>query len=476
MSSVADIARPNSVRPKSVQDYIDEAPVWPDGTTLKTTPMTGMQWRIWSLAAAGKFFEGFVVFMTGVALPLIVREFSIGAAEKGIVSAASLAGILVGAVLLGGLADIFGRKRMFIAEMIIFCAFLALLILCQNFLSLAICLFGLGMALGCDYPTAHVIISESIPSLARGKLVLGAFAFQAVGALVGTGVGCLVLSMDPELDAWRWMFASALVPAILVTVGRFFITESPNWLSARGQHEKAETEVTRLLVRTPQYPTSISLRRHTTDASQPKQSFWDLFNGHNRRATIFASVPWFLQDLGTYGIGIFTPTILAAALGGGSDHIRSVSDLISDGILAAEGSALITALLIVGIAFAVVLADRLGRIRLQIGGFIGCAIGLLLASLATDFPDMKIPLIFAGFMLFNFMTNIGPNAQTYLLAGEVFPTAIRGSGAGFAAAFAKIGAVATAFLFPILLVGIGTGPLLYILVATSLIGAVVTWI
>ena len=45
-------------------------------------------------------------------------------------------------------------------------------------------------------------------------------------------------------------------------------------------------------------------------------------------------------------------------------------------------------------------------------------------------------------MLFNFMTNVGPNAQTYLLAGEVFPTEIRGKGAGFAAAFAKIGAVA----------------------------------
>ncbi len=57
-------------------------------------------------------------------------------------------------------------------------------------------------------------------------------------------------------------------------------------------------------------------------------------------------------------------------------------------------------------------------------------------------------LLFGGFMLFNFMTNLGPNAQTYLLAGEVFPTHIRGKGAGFAAAFAKIGAVLTAFTVP----------------------------
>jgi MFS transporter, putative metabolite transport protein len=78
-------------------------------------------------------------------------------------------------------------------------------------------------------------------------------------------------------------------------------------------------------------------------------------------------------------------------------------------------------------------------------------------------------------MLFNFMTNLGPNSQTYLLAGEVFPTAIRGKGAGFAAAFAKIGAVMTGFLFPILLDTIGTQALLYGLIVTSILGAAITW-
>ena len=43
------------------------------------------------------------------------------------------------------------------------------------------------------------------------------------------------------------------------------------------------------------------------------------------------------------------------------------------------------------------------------------------------------------------------------------------------AAFAKVGAVLTAFMFPILLKGIGQQALLLILVATSLLGAWVTW-
>src|ERR1700679_2418996 len=213
MADIQETTTANQTGKPSVQHYIDERPMWPDGTILPSVKLTAMQWRIWSLAAAGKFFEGFVVFMTGVALPLISREFEIGSAQNGLISAASLLGILVGAIGLGGMSDAFGRKRMFIIEMIIFCAFLILLTVCTNFISLIICLFGLGVALGCDYPTAHMIISESIPSTSRGKLVLGAFAFQAVGALGGTAVGYFVLVADPTLDAWRWMYATAIVPA-----------------------------------------------------------------------------------------------------------------------------------------------------------------------------------------------------------------------------------------------------------------------
>jgi MFS family permease len=201
-----------------------------------------------------------------------------------------------------------------------------------------------------------------------------------------------------------------------------------------------------------------------------------LFHPKNLRATILASVPWFLQDLGTYGIGIFTPTILAASVGHKHENVRNLADLIHNDMIAAKGAALIDLLLLVGIVFAVLLADRVGRIRLQVFGFIGCALGLFIAAQSVAYAGgTKMLLIFAGFMLFNFMTNLGPNAQTYLIAGEVFPTAIRGKGAGFAASFAKVGACMTAFLFPILLADIGTSALLYILVGSSLLGAALTW-
>src|SRR5260370_7137523 len=87
-----------SPRERSVQAYIDETPVWSDGTPLLWVPMTAMQWRIWTLAAAGKFFEGLVVFMTGVAMPLIAEEFGLTRAQHGAAGAATLFSILIAPV------------------------------------------------------------------------------------------------------------------------------------------------------------------------------------------------------------------------------------------------------------------------------------------------------------------------------------------------------------------------------------------
>jgi MFS transporter, putative metabolite transport protein len=477
MTVTSTLSLPSGTSGRTVQDYIDETPVWADATAVSFSPITHMQWFIWWLAAAGKFFEGAVVFMTGVALPLMAQEFALGATEKGIIASASLFGILIGATAFGDLADRYGRKQMFILEMVLFALFLTLLAFSTSYFIVVVALLGIGIALGCDYPTAHLIISESMPSRIRGRMVLGAFGFQAVGGLAGTAIGFLILYENPDISAWRWMYASTIALAVPVIIGRFFVVQSPPWLVCRGRIAEAEVEIKRLLRREPRYPKEIILHRPQGEGDVRQQVPRSaLFRGENRRRTILASVPWFLQDLSTYGIGIFTPTILATLLGARIDHPRNTAELIQADILATKGAALIDVLLIVGIVFAVALADRVGRIRLQIFGFIGCAVGLLLASTSLYAGGtFAVVLLFAGFMLFSFMTNIGPNAMTYLIAGEVFPISIRGIGAGFAASFAKIGAVLTAFLFPVLLKDIGTFALLMILVGTSLLGALVTW-
>jgi len=459
---------------KTVQAYIEEIPNWQDGSSLGKAPLSGMQWLVWSLATAGKFFEGLIVFMGGIALPLVSEQFSIDQTTKGFITAATLAGILIGALFLGGLADRFGRKPVFIGEMVL----LLIGLLGASFSSsselLIFWLFIMGLALGADYPTAHLVISESIPASIRGRLVLGAFSFQALGAVIGTAICAVVLSSKPELSTWRIFYLLPVIPVALVAWGRIFLPESSHWLLSKGHLTKAEKQLRKLLNR--QDISLLQLEIAEEGVVKYKSSkFGDLFHGKQLKSTILASLPWFLQDISTYGIGIFTPIIIAAAFGAeAQDH--NLSALIHNDLLGAKGTALVDIGFLVGIAFAIWLSDKLGRIPLQIAGFIGCALGLLIAAAGNFNGANNLVLIGVGFFLFQFMTNLGPNSQTYLIAGEVFPTKIRGVGAGFAAASGKVGAVITAFFFPALLNGFGADRLLPLLAVTSLIGAWITWL
>ena len=205
-------------------------------------------------------------------------EFGLSATQKGMVGAASLSGILIGATALGGLSDVFGRRLMFILEMVLFTIFLTLIVFSTGFPSMIACLFGMGLALGCDYPTAHLMISESIPSQYRGRLVLSAFGFQAVGALAGT---VFILKSSESLIDWRWMYATAIIPALVVVFGRFFITQSGHWLVAQGRIAEAEREIEKLMRRHPLYPRKVvsSLRRvvPTTSPSLIEVNGWKMF-------------------------------------------------------------------------------------------------------------------------------------------------------------------------------------------------------
>ena len=161
-----------------------------------------------------------------------------------------------------------------------------------------------------------MIISENIPSANRGNLVLGAFGFQALGALGGTGVGCLVLMTRPGPGCLALDVCDRHHPGARRHARPLLHRRKRQLAAVRGAHDKAEQSVTRLLARKPQYPKDIKLRAATLPrARSTRQAIlsWRCSTSRNRRATIFASVPWFIQDLGTYGIGIFTPIILAAA-------------------------------------------------------------------------------------------------------------------------------------------------------------------
>ncbi|HEY3659971.1 MAG TPA: MFS transporter, partial [Candidatus Udaeobacter sp.] len=211
----------------------------------------------------------------------------------------------------------------------------------------------------------------------------------------------------------------------------------------------------------------------TTHATQVSGGLPILFSRRYRARTALVTIPWFLMDIATYGVGLFTPTILGAI-----EISRRTGGLNAHDFGLAEGSAIIDLFLLIGFLLGVWLVPRFGRIRMQTIGFAGMALGMLVLVIAVGLTNsvLHIPLVFAGFMLFNLLMNAGPNSTTFTLAPTLFPTQLRATAGGFAAGVAKLGATFGVFLLPILKQKFGVPIVLGIISAVSLLGLFATLI
>ncbi|HHP7229781.1 MAG TPA: MFS transporter, partial [Xenococcaceae cyanobacterium] len=411
---------------------------------LDESPITRVMWLLWLLSAGLIALDGFDFFIIGVAIPFLQRDFSLSSTQIGAVAVAAVAGSLVGSLTLGPITDKVGRQRMLIVDVLLFVIATAGTAFAWNATSLIFFRFLVGVGIGADYPISVSYITENVPSRLRGRMVIGAFTFQAIGSLLGalTGFGIIYLfqslypdAIQPAIQyAWRWMLGVGLLLAIAVGLLRLsFLLESPRYYIARGEYDAASKAASTLLEE------PITITSETDPPSrEPSLNYNALFSAQYRSNTLFASVPWFLQDIATYGIGIFTPAIIGALAFAGENNF------LAREMASAKGSAFVDLFLIAGFLLAIFLVDKVGRVRLQITGFVGMAVGLAILAASdwlTSDPGSNIILVFLGFFVFNLMMNAGPNSTTFLLSGEVFPTSIRASGAGLAAAIAKAGAV-----------------------------------
>ena len=141
----------------------------------------------------------------------------------------------------------------------------------------------------------------------------------------------------------------------------------------------------------------------------------------------------------------------------------------------ARGSGLIDVFLLLGFVIGLWAVARFGRIRMQLVGFAGMAVGMALLWASTQSTAGHLLLVLAGFMVFNLTMNMGPNSTTYILPTELFPTQLRATGAGFAAACAKVGATLGVFGLPLIKAAWGVPAVLLLMVGVSLLGLLTTW-
>ena len=441
---------------------------------LDNSPVGRRRLGVWALAASGIGLDGYDLFIMSVAGPLIVADLGLDSWQTSVAVGAAVLGAVPGALLSGRIADRIGRRAMLKIDLILFLVTAILSAFAWDVWSLAVFRFLQGAAVGAEYPLSASMVSEVMPARKRGVWMTGAFSFQAIGMVLGAFAGFVLLTLMPEETTWRWMLLSGVVPAVIVALLRLRIPESPRWEAERGNLDQAERDTEWLTGERPVVTEEdIAYAQVFDGGPQPRMTYKDLWAPVRRRALILTTVPWFLMDIALYGIGLFTPTILAGLTGADPNTHMAKDDFIAADIAATGQAAFTDLFLIIGFIANMILVERAGRIQLQIAGFLGMAVGL--GTLAVVGSGGPLWVLLGSFIVFNTMVNMGPNATTYLLPAEVFPTRLRATGHGVAAAAGKVGAVVGTFLLPVATEAFGLSPTIGVIAFFAVAGAVVTF-
>jgi len=402
--------------------------------------------KVVSLSSAGVFLDGYDLFIISVALIFVEAQNwlsstpSLKSFQLGLLSSSALMGMFVGALFVGGFADRIGRRSIYVIDLVFFVFFGLLTALATNINQLILFRFLLGIGIGADYPVSSTYVAEFSPKNIRGKLVTRTFLFWGIGSLVAAFIGFtfgrfeFISILGYHVDSWRIMLASGVVPALIVLVLRRAMPESPRWLMTNNQREKAEKIIEEIKEK-------YSLD-YTKDLSaiEPERrgKISELLGQTYRRRTLFSWIPWFFMDIGVYGVGISIPYMLVTIGFKGNTLIDRVNSIL--------GTIFLDVFIVVGFIVAILVIERIGRIRLQELGFIGMALAALSLAIGYSYGLM---VIIGALAFYLFFENAGPNVTTWVIPTEIFPTRLRATAQGSSSAVSRLGAVLGTFTFPV---------------------------
>ncbi len=461
-------------------------PVHPDHASmtriLDESPLLPIHYRIWALSTGGTLLSGVSMFLLGVTLPLIIPIFAMPATSIGLAAAMLMGGTVVGALIGGHLADRLGRKPVMIMDMILLMIATLLTALSPDARILIGAELLVGVGIGMDFPVGSSYLAEFMPQGRRGRMMAASIAVQSIGMLAGAGFA-LVLLQDAHSgdNTWRWLLAAEALLVLPYLLGRLTLPESARWCMGRGHNAEAARILERIAPRQKAMLAAMAQRLgkkiHHVAKTRPGQrmGFWTLFSPEYRRRTLLVTLPWFFMDVATYGVGLFT-TILLGTMRNGENV--GIMNGVGRGLANALDSGKVDIFLLLGSLLSLWMVPWLGRIHMQMIGFGGMTLGMGLLYVATELAGGTAAhpqIILSGFMVFNLFMTAGPNATTFILPTEMYPTQVRAFSAGFAAAVAKIGATISVFLLPVIQSALGVTVILLLMGTVSLLGLVLTY-
>jgi putative MFS transporter len=402
---------------------------------LERLPLTSYQNKLFTVIASAWLADQVNVALLAFLIVPITVYFHLTAIEIGLLTAMTYLGQLIGNVLFGFAADRFGRRTIFQWTMVVWGVGSILAALSWNVLSLMAfrCLIGIGV--GGEAPIAQSYVSEFIPAASRGKYISWMEGFWSVGYVLS---GVITFTVLP-VAGWRWVFALVAVLAAVVFIARRYLPESPRWLADNGRLERAESvmssienEVRKRYGKDLPEPSGFSeLEEHV--AVNPARV---LFQSEYLQRTIMAFGLWFFALLGYFGLTSWLTTLL-------HEHGYSVISSIGFVTLISLGG-------IPGFFTAAYLIEKIGRKPTMALFLLGSAAMAYIYGNPIS-PGLLFPSGF--FMQFFFF---GMWCILYAYTPELYPTRARATGAGWASAVGRVGAIIGPVVVGIILKSVGT--------------------
>src|SRR4051794_36072270 len=209
------------------------------------------------IAALGTswIIDGLEVTLVGSLAGALTLPTGLGlsASEVGEAAGAYVAGAVVGAILFGGLADRYGRRKLFFVTLGLYAVATIASGLAPNFLAFVLMRFLTGAGIGGEYAAINSVIQEFMPARLRGRVDLAVNGSFWVGAAVASLASVLFLNPEWFAPEWGWRVAFIVggVLALAILPLRRFIPESPRWLLLQRRQEEAERIVEGIEARTP---------------------------------------------------------------------------------------------------------------------------------------------------------------------------------------------------------------------------------
>lgn len=344
--------------------------------------------KLLGVAGVGWLFDAMDVGILSFVIAALAAEWGLSPSQSGWIGSINSIGMAVGALFFGVFADKVGRKQIFMWTLVLFSIASGLSAFTTTLTAFLILRFLVGMGLGGELPVASTLVSESVAAKERGRVVVLLESFWAAGWLIAALISYFVI------PTWGWRVALILtaLPAFYAIYLRWHLPDSPKFTVK----EEAKKR-------------SIG------------QNMKEVWSKKYARSTFMLWLLWFTVVFSYYGMFLWLPSVM---VGKGFDMITSFKYVL-----------IMTLAQLPGYFTAAWFIEKFGRKFVLVSYLIGTAASAYIFGNA----DTLAVLLTSGMLLSFF--NLGAWGALYAYTPEQYPSVIRGTGAGMAAAVGRIGGI-----------------------------------